>query len=326
MPGGSPFSPAPPRVLTDPQAVAEELRRQSARTTGRAELVARHPGLGRVSPRTGELDEQALAAMLRDDADSAIALLADLTRATDRTVRAAARRLARTLALRPSASAGRSPSGRPRLETVTDPSAGDLDLDATLARLDVTPRLRGEDLRTRDWRRRGHAYVLLVDASGSVAGSRLATAVLTTGAVAARLRADDELAVLTFARDVLVLRPIGASNDPGDTLDALLDVRGGGTTDLAHGLRAGLDQAARARSPRRVLLVLTDGLATAGHDPLPVAAAAGRTGARVHVLDLADTDESRTASRALAAAGGGRRAALTRPHQAADAVGQVLGG
>lgn len=176
----------------------------------------------------------------------------------------------------------------------------------------------------RDWRRRGTAYVLLVDISGSVGGARLATAVLTAGAVATRLRPGDELAVLTFAKDVLVLRAIDGAGAPSAVVDALLDLRGSGTTDLAHGLRAGLAQARRARSPRRELLVLTDGLATAGVDPLRVARDAPRFGARVHVLALDDTPPAREATRALAATGGGRAVPLTAPYLAASAVSAAL--
>lgn len=312
-------------MVTDPRELADELRRRSARTVGRAELEARHGALPRVSPRVGELDEAALTAYAREDPDAAISLLADLARATDREVRAAARRLARTIALRPPPAGSATPSGRPWLSTLDDPTAGDLDLDATMGRLDTTPRLRGSDVRVRDWSRRGAAYVVLIDASGSVAGPRLATAVLTAGAVATRMRAGDELAVLAFASDVLVLRRLDSSRPPGDALDGLLDVRGGGVTDLAHALRAALAEASRARSPRREVLLLSDGLPTSGADPLRVAAAASRAGARLHVLALADDGDSRAACVALAGAGGGRAARLLRPSQAPGAVEAVLG-
>lgn len=239
-------------------------------------------------------------------------------------MRAEARRLALALALRPDPGA-RAPTGRRRLSTAADPDAADLDLDATLARLDVSPRLRGEDVRTRDWQRHGSAVVLVVDTSGSVTGRRLATGVLVAGAVAGALRPGDELAVVAFARDAVVVRPVDATARPADAVEGLLDLRGGGTTDLAHGLRVGLAQAARARAPRREVVVLTDGLVSAGDDPVPVARRAGRSGARVHVLGLAADDDATTACTALAAAGGGRHAPLLRPEDAPAAVAAVLG-
>lgn len=310
--------------MTDPAEVGRRLRRQASRTAGRDELSRRHAALAQVSPRLGVLDEAAWGGYAREDADAAAALLGDLAHATDRELRAAARRLAVRLALRPPPAALPTASGRHWLATQADPDGADLDLDATLARLDTSPRLRREDVRVRDWERRGRAYVVLVDASGSVAGARLATAVLTAGALAVRMRSGDQLAVVAFAEDALVLRPLDSARPPEETLDALLDLRGGGTTDLAHGLRAALGQAARALSPRREVLLLTDGLHTDGDDPLPVAAAAAPTGARVHVLALTDGAEAWAACAALAAAGGGRVVPLTAPTQAGHAVETVL--
>src|SRR5215470_13596620 len=64
------------------------------RTVSRAELAARHPSFSDVSHEVGQLDRDAFAQLLAADPDAAVALLADLARATDRDLRAAARRLA----------------------------------------------------------------------------------------------------------------------------------------------------------------------------------------------------------------------------------------
>ena len=64
------------------------------RTISRAELAARHPSFGAVSPEVGRLDEDAFARLLADDPDATVTLLADMALATDRDLRAAARRLA----------------------------------------------------------------------------------------------------------------------------------------------------------------------------------------------------------------------------------------
>ncbi|MGE0000141.1 MAG: hypothetical protein AB7U39_24745, partial [Ilumatobacteraceae bacterium] len=52
------------------------------RTTSRREL-SRQPNFEQVSPEVGELDEAALDQAMQDDPDQAMALLADLTSATD---------------------------------------------------------------------------------------------------------------------------------------------------------------------------------------------------------------------------------------------------
>lgn len=311
--------------MEDPAEVADLLHRHGARTMTRAELQTRHADLEQFSAEAGQLDVEALAEAAAEDLDGALELLVDLAKATDARIRAAARALARQLVMRPPRTAVGDRSGTARLSTVDDPLAGvDLDLDATLARLDQHPRLRAEDVRVRAWRSPSTAYVLLVDASGSVAGPRIATAMITAAAVAARMRPDDELSVIAFWSEAVVLRPIASVASTADLLGALLTLRGGGTTDLALALRTGLRQAGASRASRREIVLLTDGIATAGTDPWPVAAAAPASGARLHVLGLAAEEPSRRACLRLVGAGGGRYAELTRASGAAQAVADVL--
>lgn len=169
--------------------------------------------------------------------------------------------------------------------------------------------------------------MLLLDASASVTGRPLATAVVTAAALCARLGPDDELAVVAFWSRPVVLRPVDSATPPAAVLDALFDLRGGDTTDLAAAIGAGLAQAGAARAGERELVVLTDGLATAGADPIPVAAAAAAAGSVVHVLGLSpERDDAAGAARALAASGRGRYAALASPAGAPAAVAAVLGG
>jgi Mg-chelatase subunit ChlD len=317
------------RAITNPGEVEKLLRDQASRTMGRSELSHRHPDLQAVSPEAGTLDEQALADLVRADPDAGLGLLADLARTTHSGLREKARRLATSLAVRPDGVESSRGLGRPRLGLLTDPMAGDLDLDATLNRLTGIHRPRLDDLVFRGWKRSDSAYLLLVDSSGSVAGPRLATAVLTVGALCHRI-SDAELAVLAFWSRTILLRPLAPAT-PGTVaglIDRLADLRGGGTTDLALALKTTLDQARLARAARRDILLLTDGVRTEGDDPLPVAAAAPAAGVRIHVLGLkAPTGEEATGEatcRALAAASGGRYASLDSPLSATSAVSAVL--
>lgn len=316
---------APRRAVEDPAEVAALLREHGSRTMSRAELEHRHADLQRFSADVGQLDAESVLEAARTDLDETLELLVDLAKATDSSIRLAARQLALRLTLRPSRSIGGDRSGTSRLSTVDDPLAGvDLDLDATLARLDQHPRLRADDVRVRAWRSPATAYVLLVDASGSVAGRRVATALVTAAAVAARMRPDDELAVVAFWSRAVVLRTIRSIAATTDLVGALLTLRGGGTTDVALALRTGLRQAGTARARRREVLLLTDGIATAGTDPVAVAASAGSAGARLHVLALSDEEPSYRACTRLAGAGGGRYAELLRASDAPGAVAHVL--
>lgn len=258
--------------------------------------------------------------MLREDPDAGARLLTDLTRATDESLRARARRLAARLLLPTPQSAPDGRSGAGRLATVAEPGL-DLDLDATLERFAEHPRLHADDLRWRGWRRPHRGYVLLVDASGSTTGAPLTTAVTTAAALVSRLRPGDELAVVAFWSTAVVLRDLRSPGPPSRVLDALFDLQGGDTTDLAFGLRTALGQATLASAARCDVLVLTDGMANTGSDPATVAAGAG---CPVHVLALSTDSDAVAACHRLADAGGGRSAPLLRPSQAPSAVAHVL--
>ncbi|MDQ2727839.1 MAG: VWA domain-containing protein [Actinomycetota bacterium] len=315
--------------MSDPTEVDALLVEQSSRTTSRAQLNNRHPDLEAVSPHVGELDIDALAERLDEDLDMALPLLIDLARATDVELRAQVRAVAARLVV-PAArhrSAG-SRSGAARLVTDRGPGV-DLDADATMERLAESARVdprtwHADDLRWRTWRRPARAYVLVIDASGSVTGKPLAGALISAAALAARLQPDDELAVVAFWSRAVVLRHMGAADNPATVLSRLLDLRGGDTTDLALGLRVGLGQAALSRARRRDVIVLTDGMANEGDDPRQVAATAGGSGARIHALAVSDHPDAVEATSRLADLGGGRSASLTAPSQAPAALAQVL--
>lgn len=308
-------------MVSDPKDVEALLRDQARRTETRADLQRRHDDLEQVSPTVGVLDEAAVSSAYDENPDRTVDLLADLARATDPTLRAAARRLAVRLLVPPGRAGETDRRGSSRLTTVAGDGL-DLDLDATLERSLAHRPIRAEDLRYRGWRSPARALILLVDASGSVAGKPLTTAVTTAGALAAGLRGDDELAVVAFWSRAVVLRHLHSPAPASAVLDALLDLRGGSTTDLGLGLRVALAQATAARVPHADVLVLTDGAWNEGEDPAPIAGGSGA--ARVHTLVTVDDDEARTSCARLAAAGGGRSVPLHKPSDAPAAVRAVL--
>ncbi|MGY1840375.1 MULTISPECIES: vWA domain-containing protein [unclassified Modestobacter] len=300
------------------------LREQRTPRAGRAELARAHPDLPQVSPEAGQLDEAALAELAGRDPDAAVRLLTALGRAVDPALRAAARALAARL---PVTAPRRGLPDRPgsrRVVTRRDPTGSDVDLDATLAARGAEPHWRAEHLHTRGWRATGRACVLLVDASGSVAGDELAAAVLTASALTQRMRPGDELAVVAFWSTAVVLQPLSAVARPELVVDRLFDLRGGGTTDLDLALRTAGRELARTRTAARDVLLLSDGMPTDSPDPRPAAAALVRAGARLHVLGLSTDPESVANCATLAAAGGGRSAPLHRPAQAPAAVRALL--
>ncbi|MCV7408989.1 hypothetical protein AWC05_06680 [Mycobacterium florentinum] len=162
---------------------------------------------------------------------------------------------------------------------VNDPSAHGLHLFASLLsaaeRAGAGPlRLRPDDVRraVREGRE-GNLVIFVVDASGSMAARDRMAAV--SGATLSLLRdayqRRDKVAVITFRQHDarLLLPPTSSAHIAGRRL-ARFDT--GGKTPLAEGLLAARElivrERARDRARRPLVVVLTDGRATAGPDPL----------------------------------------------------------
>ena len=265
------------------------------------------------------IDQEAFDDLLARDPDAAVTLLVEMGKATDEGLRAAARALARRIVLDVSRRGSAQRPGVHRLRPVRADTGGDLDVEASLPAL-VEARAGGhaphpEDLVARGWSRPDLAVCLLVDASGSMSGSRLAAAALTAGACTWRAPADH--AVLSFAKTVTTVRDIGSDQRPGPVVDAVLALRGHGVTALAGALRAATEQLSRSRAARKVVVLLSDCRATDDEDPVP---AALRVPELVVIAPAADTDEAEELARRTGARWGG----LTGPSEAPAVLGRLL--
>ena len=219
------------------------------RTKSRAELASQHASFADVSPETGTIDEDELAQLLARDPDAAARLLADLTRATDAQLRAAARRLAARVFVQLAAVGQHKSRGVRRLGSGRS-GDGDLDLEQTIGRMSGSWPPASDEIATRDWRARQRSVCLLVDASGSMSGLALAMAAVAAAGVV--LAGDGRLqpGVLAFGGRVTVLQARGARRSPQDVIGDLIALRGHGLTDLAAALRAAAAQlAGLARRP-----------------------------------------------------------------------------
>jgi magnesium chelatase subunit D len=304
---------------TSASAVRRDRGRGTARrSVSRAELAARHSSFAEVSPELGRLDEKAFAELLAADPDAAVTLLPELARATDRELRAAARRLATRVFVR-LARTGRQPArGARRLGPGR--AEGDLDLDRTLDRwLGIGPP-RADDLVTRSWHAHRRALCLLVDSSGSMSG--LAVAIASVAAASLVLAADGRLApaVVSFSGDTTVLHAQGRPSPPDQVVGDLLALRGHGVTDLAAALRAAAAQLAAVTADERVVLLLSDCLRTAGGDPARALAGISR----LHVLCPLPTAEAERAATALARRGHGLSQPVRTLADVAPALTRVL--
>ncbi len=289
------------------------------KTTSRREL-AQQPQFEEISPEVGEIDEAAVEQAMDDDPDEMLALLADLTGATDPRLRELARRLAGRLFLDVAKRGPARPRGTGKLTTQRyQPDGGDLDLDASLDAI-LTARSSGsavdpDDLRVRAWSTPGTAICLLVDRSGSMGGKPLATNAVAASAVA--WRAPDDYSVLSFGKDVVAAKSQDAGKSNEAVVDTVLALRGFGTTDVAGALRAAADQLSRSSAARKITVLLSDCRATVEGDA--IAAAAGLD-ELVIVAPDADSEEAEFLARMT----GARITTVAGPSDAAAALTRVL--
>jgi magnesium chelatase subunit D len=288
---------------------AQESLTEQRRQTISRRMLGRHRKFEEVSPQLGTLDESAFGDAMEEDPDETLALLADLTGATDQRLRELARRLAGRLMLDLARNGVSQRRGVGRLRTIKfDDCEGDIDIDASLEPLlfahasQSAPALN--DLFSQVWSRPFPAICLIVDRSGSMGGERLATAAVATAAVAWRSPID--YSVIAFSDDVLVIKSQNVWREPGEVVDDVLTLRGHGTTDLAKALKTARTQLLRSKASRRLVVLLSDCRPTAGHDPVDEARALDE------LLVIAPADDIQEGT-TLAKTTGGRCAALARP-------------
>jgi len=321
---GKADGPPPPAVGGPEPQSKSALRRDrkagsSRRQVRRSELAARHEDFDEISPEVGEIDQDALAALLARDPDAAGALLADMALATDRELRAQARKLASRVFIS-MARIGRTPARGTRRLASSRRDDGDVDLDRTLDRWTGIGPVVADDLITRTWTAHRRALCLLVDCSGSMTGFAVALAAVAAAGVV--LAADDRLdpSVLSFSDSVRVLQAQGVRRAPEQVVGELISLRGHGMTDLAAALSAAGVQLAGAVAEERVVVLLSDCLHTTG-DP-PESALRGID--RLHVLVPLPTPEAEVAAAGLALRGGGISQSVGGVAEIAAALQRVL--
>ncbi|WP_245633588.1 vWA domain-containing protein [Amycolatopsis jejuensis] len=198
-----------------------------------------------------------------------------MSKATDESLRAAARGLARRLMIDVARRGVLRGRGVGKLRRDRADRGGELDLDRSLPALVDAAAIGGvppvDELVARRWARPELALCLVIDTSGSMTGARLAAAALTAAACA--WRAPAEHAVVSFARTADVIRPIRSSRSKASVVDAVLSLRGHGVTALSTALRKANEQLASSQAARKTVILLSDCRATDDQDPVPAARA-----------------------------------------------------
>ncbi len=185
-------------------------------------------------------------------------------------------------------------------EPMVEPHCGELDLDATLENVIGKPFPDAEDwVMTRRVDRR-HQVVLMLDASLSMSGENIALAAVAAAALVLKLRPED-VSVVMFSSGARTVTRLNASDSPEEVVRRMLCEPVRGYTNIAAGLERGARELDRGRNPRRSGLLITDGVVTAGGDPLPLA----HRFPRLFVLLTEDYKMNPGLCRRLADAGGG---------------------
>jgi Mg-chelatase subunit ChlD len=287
--------------------------------------LARNPQFEQISPEVGELDEAAVQDGLDQDPDQMMAMLADLTAATDPQLRALAKRLAAQLFLDVSRRGPVTPRGIGKLVSQRySADGGDLDIDASIEAIALAGGVGAhgrrnaidpDGLRIRGWAKPGTALCLMVDRSGSMGGKPLATSAVAAAAVAWRAPAD--YSVLAFAKDIVVAKSQDVHKDSERVVNDVLTLRGFGTTDVAGALQVAHLQLMRSKAGRRIAVLLSDCRATVEGDVLVAAAALEE------LLIIAPTGDSDEAEK-LAAAVGAKLRTVAGPGEVAAALSSLL--
>jgi len=155
-------------------------------------------------------------------------------------------------------------------EPLREPFAGELDVEATVDNLLGKPFPEAGDwIVTRRVDRR-HQVVLMVDTSLSMSGENMAIAAVAAAVLALKLHPED-LSVVVFEDKATAATHLGVPDAPAEVVRRMLDQPVRGYTNIAAALELGAAELDRGRNPRRSGLLITDGVVTAGGDPLPLA-------------------------------------------------------
>ena len=239
--------------------------------------VSDQGGRGGGAPLEGALARLAAALQLTEDQLNgwtvAESLSATSSELKDAELREMARRIAtRTVLRRAHDLVGPiQPSRRIVREQLAEPFRGELDEEETLENL-----LGKEFPDPEDWvntRRevRRTEVVLMMDTSLSMSGKNLALAAVAAAVLAFCVKSED-LAVVAFESTAKALTHLGSRDPASRVVEAILTQPARGFTNISDGLAVGRRELARAETPRRVGLLITDGVFTTGPDPMPEAA------------------------------------------------------
>ena len=114
------------------------------------------------------------------------------------------------------------------------------------------------------------AVAMMLDASLSMSGDKLAMATAAIAVLAFRLKTVDYM-LITFNDRPTVLKRVDQSKSLDDLISNLLEAHAGGYTNIDAALRKGSEELSKAETKNRVGILITDGNYTVGADPIEAA-------------------------------------------------------
>ncbi len=207
--------------------------------------------------------------------------------------------------------------GRPTGEVTLAPfdfQGDEIALDKTVESLTESRSMSYDNIFVLDRKKRKRAAILIMDASGSMQGTKLSMAAVAVGSLAMNLDGEDEYGIVLFSERVNLLKRIDQAMHIDRVISQVLDILPEGRTNLCLGLSAGLREIQRSRVEQRIGILLTDGWQNLGHDPIALAAKFPQ----LHVINL--PGGSPELSGKIAKAGRGRCVTATDVLQVPSAV------
>jgi gas vesicle protein GvpN len=149
---------------------------------------------------------------------------------------------------------------------------GELDVEETLDRIAEIGRKEPSAIVLERREPRRMAVALMLDASLSMSGDKLAIATAAIAVLAFRLKTVDYL-LITFNDVPKVVKRVDQTRSLDDLVSMLLDFNAIGYTNIDGALRKGKEELSRSRTRNQVGILVTDGNYTVGEDPVSAAGA-----------------------------------------------------
>lgn len=146
----------------------------------------------------------------------------------------------------------------------------EIDLDATMENFAGKAKPEPSDIIVERREPRTTAVALMLDASLSMSGDKLAMATAAIAVLAFRMKTID-YALMTFNDRPKVIKRVDQRMDLDDMLSGLLESSALGYTNLDLALRKGTEELHRAETRNQVGVMITDGNYTVGEDPADAA-------------------------------------------------------